>query len=122
MTQATQSITGVTNGLVNYWPITGASANDIVGGQHMSPASGATYATDRHGNSNGAININTIANVNMYYWTLPPVSFITGDLTMAMWIKKRACASWVPTGNTFFNYSHIRVYACFKLICVSCLS
>jgi hypothetical protein len=85
------------SGLVNYWPVMNGSVNDVIGGKHAN-SSAPTFTTDKAGNANSAILINSATSI----WRLPANSYINGDFTVTAWVKNNDCVNPNNISTLFF--------------------
>ena len=76
------------HGLVNYWPISDGTMNDIIGGMHMQQGNFTTYAADRFGNANSALNLNG------GYTYVPPGVYFNSAFTISAWVYPDTLGSW----------------------------
>jgi gliding motility-associated-like protein len=107
------------NGLVAFYPFC-SSVNDLSGNGYNGINAGATYVTDRLGNSNSAVDFNGInANISL------PTNFnnlISNELTLGMWVNLRPISDanhrylfYSGNGEWGLNYDNSTVYFSIKL-------
>jgi hypothetical protein len=81
------SISGVTSGLVNYWPIN-TDLNDYVGTAELSPGEDSVdvgFGPDRFNNSNSSIFMNS-----GYYYAPSGIYFSGGPFSICAWVRPLA--------------------------------
>jgi hypothetical protein len=83
------SAAGITNGLVNYWPVKNGVMADLAG-SIVATSSSPTYTSDRFGNANGAILVTGSTN----FWTLPNGVYLYDNYTITAWVKNIACSGY----------------------------
>jgi gliding motility-associated-like protein len=107
------------NGLVAFYPFC-SSVNDLSGNGYNGINAGATYVTDRLGNSNSAVDFNGI-NANI---SLPTNlnNLISNELTLGMWVNLRPISDanhrylfYSGNGEWGLNYDNSTVYFSIKL-------
>jgi hypothetical protein len=91
-TPLSNTVPGVTSGLVNYWPVKSGVIADLVGLVSTISAGTPQFTTDRFGNANDAILVND-TNTN---WNSANRVYLFDDFTITAWVKNLEC--------TGFNY------------------
>jgi hypothetical protein len=93
-TLAAQSVvSGITTGLVNYWPVKSGVMADLIGSVNTTSSS-PQFTTDRFGNANGAILVNS----NESSWRLTNGVYLSGDFTITAWVMNIACSGFNMIG------------------------
>lgn len=114
-----QLSTSLRNGVVAFYPFCG-SVNDVSGNGFNGSNSGATFITDRLGNTGSAMDFNgTNANISL------PTNLnnsITNELTLGMWVYLRAIPDanhrylfYSGNGEWGLNYDNSTIYFSVKL-------
>jgi hypothetical protein len=80
--------------LSHYWPVTGNSVNDLIGGKQPSSSS-PSFGLDRFGQVNEALLVNSTSN----FWQLPSSAYFQTETTVTMWVNKNKCVSGGSFGN-----------------------
>jgi hypothetical protein len=111
-------LSGVTKGLVNYWPVTANySASDLVGVGNLTAVSGASLGSNRFGQANESIQMNSTS--GHYFWQAPIGSYFTGDFSVSVWIYKRSCSAYQTIRNiSIFFFLKFYITINFKKIII----
>ena len=112
-------------GLINYWPFDG-NAKDVVGDADMFNGTYATFAQDRRGTNNSAVDL------SFGYYSVPPGVYFKGDFTVSFWIFIKSVSMQqrvIEFGNGFKDNSvvvwlfrettQVSFYVCQNKICGS---
>ena len=75
--------------LTHYWPICDSTINDEVGSAHISRENISSFASDRFGNGNSALSLNSS-------WTQVPngIYFETPEFTISVWVMPQEVGYW----------------------------
>jgi hypothetical protein len=74
--------------------------NNVLGSAPFASNAGTSFTTDRHGNTNGAININSTGSIA----TITGLPYGNAARTVSVWAKVNAHNSASPFHNTIFSY------------------
>jgi len=74
--------------------------NNLLGSVPFASNSGTSFTTDRHGNTSGAININSTGSTA----TITGLPYGNAPRTVSVWVKVNAYNSAFPFHNTIFSY------------------
>jgi hypothetical protein len=90
----TKSIPVSTACVSHYWPVANKAVEDVIGDQSAASNGSPRFAKNRFGVADGALRIFSKGTT----WWLPPGSYIKGDTTLTMWLKKIECKHIGPYG------------------------
>ena len=105
---------------MNYWPISDGTMNDIIGGMNMQQGNFTTFAADRFGNANSALNLNG------GYTFVPPGVYFNSEFTISAWVYPDTVGSWarlIDFGNGQYDNNVAFAFSCnIYLVPTLCMS